>query len=97
MQCADDSRRDCSFKPERAADRDDGVADDESAGVAERKREQLGHGRIDLQDREICRGIGADHMCGEALAVPELDGKGAGTFDDVRVGHDVAVTVEDEA
>ena len=70
---------------------------DEVARVAEREREHLGHGRIDLQDGEIRRRVGADDTRGEGLAVPEPDGDRAAAFDDVSVRDDVAVRVVDEA
>jgi hypothetical protein len=55
VQGADDSRRHGLLEPEGAADRDNAIADDELARVAEREWEELRRRCIDLQDREIRR------------------------------------------
>ena len=55
-------------------------------------------GRIDLEHGEVGRGVLADQLGGQLLAVrAERDGVVRARLDDVLVGHDVALAVDEEA
>ena len=54
-------------------------------------------GRINFQEREIARLVGADQLRLEAAAVGKLDADVVGRVDHVVVGQDVAVTSDDHA
>ncbi len=83
---------------ERVADRHDGVADLDVGAVAERQRLELGVVGIDLEHRDVGRGVGADHLGVDEVAVLlEADLDVLGVADDVRVGDDRALLVDDEA
>src|SRR5438045_610790 len=58
---------------------------------------KLRAGRVDLEDREVERGIALDNACRVRLPVPELHPDRPRTGDDVLVRDDLAVRVEDEA
>ena len=81
--------------PERAADRDDQLADLERVGLADRRRRQAG--RVDLDDREVGQGVDAVDRARQDAPVLELDVELLAALDDVVVGQDPAVAVEDDA
>ena len=68
-----------------------------SARGAERDRGQRGGGHLDLEQRDVGRGVGADHAGLDAVVVRERDVDRLRALDDVRVGDDVAVLVDHEA
>ena len=53
--------------------------------------------RIDLEQRDVGLGVAPDHAGGKRLAVGEGDGDLRRLGDDMVVGHDVAVGIDDEA
>ena len=65
----------------------------ESAKVAERQRSSA----VDLDQREVGVRILADHLGRQLAAVLQGDGDLVGAVDDVVVGDDQAVVVDDEA
>ena len=77
------------------ADGNDLFADFDLIGVAD------GHSlqacRVDLQKRHVVHFVGADDLGVILVAVIKLDGHACRTFNDVVVGHNVAVRSEDEA
>src|SRR4051794_8101922 len=97
VQRAHDARGDGVLEAERAADRDRAVADLDAVRVGERQRVQLGLGRVDLDDGDVGRRVGADDLRARGLAVGEGDGDRGRAVDDVLVGGDVAVRVDHEA
>ena len=94
---ADDPGGNRAVETERVADRDDGVAHLRRVGVAERERRQRARARVDLEDGEVARRIGADDGRLHARAVREADPDLPGALDDVVVRDDVAGLVDDEA
>ena len=81
--------------PERAADRDDELADLERIGLADRGgRQPRG---VDLDDRQVGEAVDAVDRARQHPAVLELDVELGPTLDDVMVGEDPAVRVEDDA
>ena len=86
-----------ALEAERAADRDDALADHEVLRRAELERVQRRRAGVDLQHGDVARRIGADQRGLGLVAVREADGDGARALDDVRVRDDVAVGVEHEA
>ncbi len=105
----DDADAQRALAPERAADRRNGLADDDLAGIPERKRRELVRGRVDLQESDVVEEIPADHLGLDAVAVLELHVDALGRLhrlagrrladgrDHVRVGEDVALGRRDEA
>src|SRR5262249_25533003 len=81
-------------KAERIADRDNPVADTRSL-VGERDVGEVA-AAIDLDEREIGAGIGADHLGAEGLAIVHHDLDGLRVVHDVVVGHRVAVRADEE-
>ncbi len=67
----DDARGQRAIEPERVADGDDRVADLDVRGVAERQGVQGARGKVDLEDREIGRGVGADDLRARTLSLFE--------------------------
>ena len=80
---------------ERAADRDDQLADLEGVGLAEGRGRQVRP--VDLDDGEVGQGVDAVDGAGEDAAVLELDIELVAALDDVLVGQDPAVAVVDDA
>ena len=95
----DDPRGGRAVEPERVADRDHGIADLDPGRGAELERLQLLGAGIDLEHGDVGRGIGADDLGVEGLAVlaADPDGDLIGALDDVGVGEDVAVGIDHEA
>ena len=81
--------------PERAADGDHELADLERVGLADRGGRQAG--RVDLDDGEVGQRVDAVDRAGQDPAVLELDVELLAALDDVVVGQDPAVAVEDDA
>ena len=81
--------------PERAADGDDQLADLERIGFADRGGRQVG--RIDLDDGQVGQRVDAVDRAREDAPVLELDVELLAALDDVLVGQDPAVAVEDDA
>src|SRR5581483_4933415 len=94
---ADDPAGDGVVEPERVADRDDAVADLDLVGVAERDRVEPARQRVDLDHREVRRGVLADERRLVGRAVGERDRDVRGAVDDVLVRDDVPLRVVDEA
>ena len=65
-------------------------------GIAERRHRQPGLA-VDLDERDVGVGIGADHAGAQTAAVRQLDRDALGAIDDVVVRQDAAVGVDDEA
>jgi hypothetical protein len=82
-------------KAERIADRHHRLTDLKRRRIAERNHWQPGG--VDLQEGEICLGVAPHHLGGEFPPVVELHLDIGGVLDDVIVGDDVAVRVQDEA
>ena len=90
----DDAGGEGAVEAERVADRDDRVADLDGRRVAERQRVQGGGGQVDLEHGEVRRGVRADHLRLDVVAVRERDAHAALILDDVLVREDVAGGVE---
>ena len=84
------------LEAERAADRDDGLADGDARGRRELEGLEQGGVCVDVQDGQVGGRVGPDDRCGAGFAVrePHLDALGA--LDDVLVRHDVPLFVVDE-
>ena len=82
-------------RAERAADGDDELADLERVRVADRGGRQAGG--VDLDDGEVGQRVDAVDRAGQDAAVLELDVELLAALDDVVVGEDPAVAVEDDA
>src|SRR3989475_6138756 len=80
-------------EPERVADGEDALADEERARHARRERHELLLWRLDPEDREVLLGSDADDLRLPVGLVGERHGEGVAVLDDVEVGHDVALTV----
>ena len=96
LDSGDDPGGDGVLKPERVADRDRLVADLDARGVAERKRMELGLGRVHLQHREVGRRVAPDDARVDRVLVAELDRHRLRALDHVAVREDVAALVEGE-
>ena len=83
------------IRAERAADGDDQLADLERIGLADRRGREAG--RVDLDDREVGQRVDAVDRARQHAAVLQLDVELLATLDDVVVGEDPAVRVEDDA
>ena len=83
-------------QPERVAEGNGVVAEAQRRGAADLDRLQIG--RVDADDREVTLGRGAEHPSGElcVLSVREDDRHALGVLDDVVVGEDRAVAVDDD-
>jgi hypothetical protein len=86
-----------AFEPEGAAEHSHPVADVERSGRCEAQRRQLGARPVDVKHGDVRGWIGADDLGLDVRAVRELDAHRLGTVDDMLVGDDVAVLVDDEA
>src|SRR4051794_26372115 len=82
---------------ERVADGDRRVADLHGLGRAEAQRVQVQAVGVDLQQRDVAGDVLADDLRVDGLVVRELHGHLDRAVDDMRVGEDVAVAVDDEA
>ena len=69
------------------------TSDEEPSGIGVREEA----GTLDLEQRDVGRGVGADHAGLDAVVVGERDVDRARALDDVGVGDDVAVLVDHEA
>ncbi len=106
MDGGDDADRERRLVAEGAADRRDGLADDDAGRAAERDRREPVAARVDLQQPDVVEDVPADDLGRDAVVVGELDvhlvgaphvlGL-AGVRDHVRVGEDVAGAGDDEA
>jgi hypothetical protein len=85
-------------RPNGIADRDHPVADPALVGIAELGgRQRLLVGRLDLEHGDVDPAVGADQL-GLELGVVAQDHRDVlGALDDVVVGEDVALAVDDEA
>jgi len=97
LQRADDARCHRPLEPKRVADRDHGIADYDLGRVGERKGVKRGCGGIDLEERDVTRGIRSDEGRVDRLAGGEVHLDRVGAFDDVVVRDDVTRVVDDEA
>src|SRR5438552_3564134 len=96
VERADDALRDAVLLAERAPDRDGELPNLERVRVAPAQRRQVL--RVDLDDRDVVLRAGADDAGIELLRpITQDDLELPGVFDDVVVGHDVAVGADDEA
>ena len=107
---ADDAERDRRVEAERAAEREHQLARPQRVGVAEgERRQRLG---LDLDHRQIGLVIDRDDLRADRAAAPAEDGASGlaarrrkrqldldarRVLDHVRVGHDVAVGIDDDA
>ena len=94
-QRADNAERHRLPDAEWIADRQHQIADLRLIGLAEGNRRQLR--QIDLDDREIGIGIGADHFGFGTAVVSERDFDFIRRFNHVRVGEDVTFFTDDDA
>src|SRR5581483_5160002 len=95
VERADDSLGDARGEAEGIADRHHDVTDLELRRVGERRRPQLA--AVHLDDGEIVLRERADELRRQLLAGRRGDGEAREAADDVVVGDDVAVRVEDDA
>jgi hypothetical protein len=93
---ADDAGRDRVAQAEGIADREDPVADAQIVGIAEVHRRQLLAVGIDTDHGEIGLRIASDDLRLVLLVGRGLHDDLVGILDDVIVGHDQAVGVDDE-
>ena len=92
---ADDAARDGLFEAEGRTDGEDPVSDFERVGVAEfGGGEEVG---LDSDDGDFGGRVGADDLGFELAPVGQADGDLIGSGDDVIVGQDVAVGIDDDA
>ena len=96
MHGRDDAGADAVAEPQRIADGDHRLADHQVAAVAQLQRRQR-LVAVNLQNRQIGIGIGADQIRRQLAAVGQLDGDLPGAVDHVIVGDDVSVRVNDES
>ncbi len=82
---------------EGIADREHQIADFEPIAVADFQHRQLLALGIDLEHGQIGALVGDDNLGIELAAVVQDDGDLLGALDDVPIGHDQAVTIEDDA
>jgi hypothetical protein len=92
---ADDPGGDRLAETERVADGQDGVADAQPVGAAERHHRQVR--QLDGEHGEVRVRIDAHQPRRSLAAVAQLDADLGGPGDDVVVGHDVALPVDDDA
>src|SRR5262249_38187637 len=92
---ADDARGDGLLQTERVADGHNGLADLKLCRVAERDQRQAL--RVDLQKGEVGLRVTAEYLRGHLATVGERHLDLGRTVDDMIVGHDVTVGVDDEA
>src|ERR671930_577817 len=89
-----------AVQAERVADGDGGVAHLDLARIGELQRLDAARlaARVDVHDREVARRVGALDLAVEAAPVgAELDDDAVGAAADVRIGHERAVAVDEEA
>src|SRR5262249_8111201 len=91
-----DARRDCAAEPKRVADRDDPIADLCLITVAEADIRE-GFARIDLEHRQVGAWVAPDDFGGVFGAVLRCYLNLAGVADDMVVGHNVALGIDDKA
>ena len=84
-EAGDDPGARAALVAEGVADGEHRVADRDLRRVAERDRLELGAGDVDLQQREVRRGIGAEHRRRGGPPGGELHGHGGGAADHVLV------------
>ena len=92
---ADDAHRHRLSDAEGIAHGEHDVAHFDRIGVAERDRFQVAG--VDLEQREVARLVGADHLGAQRAAVGQIDFDFIGAVDDVIVRQDVAVGRHDDA
>ena len=87
--------RDRLFKAERIADGHHRLADLKGVRIPDGDdRQPRG---LDFQQGQVRLGITPDHLRGQLAAVRQLDLDPGRVLDDMIVGHDVAVSAQDEA
>ena len=103
---AEDAFGDGALKAKRAADGKDALADGQGIGIAQQDEFEFGRVLvIDLEQGEILKFVHghdahlfvADAVQHAVLLMIDLDGNLSLTFDDVEIGHEKAVLVDDEA
>ena len=93
---ADDACGNAGAEAEGVADGDDPVADAGAVGIAEWNRADALEGG-DADKREVGGGVAADDGGLELAVVVEFDADVAGSLDDMEVGQDVALVIDDES
>src|SRR5262249_38263010 len=93
---ADDTRGDRMLEAEWVADGHHPFADAQLIGVAEGYSAEIGD-VVDLDDGDIRLRVTAHDLRLVLLFILELDDDFVGVLDDVVVGEDVAVAIDDEA
>ncbi len=96
LERRDDATRHRPVECERVTDRDDRVAHLHLRGVAQRQRVHS-LGVVDLEQGDVTGWIGPDDLGLLRVAVSELDVHTLRALDDVGVGEDVALVVDQEA
>ena len=91
---AHDPFGDCALEPVRGPERHHDVTRFEGGRIAEGRGLQARAGH--MQDRQVSALVAADDCRVEMVAVAGQDRDGAGTADDVRIGHDVALVIEND-
>ena len=93
-EIADHTNRDRVLVGQRIADGADPFADAQRLRVAHRRHRQIP--RLDLDERDVGIGVDAEHAGLQAAAVGELHHDPLGVLDDVVVGQDLPVGLDDE-
>jgi hypothetical protein len=91
-----DTGRERSFEVERVADREHRIADFDGGGVTEGQRMHADAFAWHLQDRQVVRGVLADHLRFNRLFVFEADRDLDRVLDHVIIRQDRAVGVDQD-
>ena len=97
VEAGDDPDRQRVLEPVRGADRGDPVADSNAVKLPVVQQPDRDIAVIDSNHREIVRGVRSDQLGLGVLAGPRADGDFLRAVDDVEVGHDMAVVIDEEA
>src|SRR6185437_7918823 len=93
---ADDPGGHRLVEAQRAPHGDDPLADPQLVGIAHPRRHQPGRRLVEPHHADVGQGVGPDHAAGEGAVVGQLDGHFLRALDDVAVGHDVPLVVDDD-
>jgi hypothetical protein len=81
---------------QRVANRAHPFADAQGVGIAERSGGERSVG-LDLDQRDVGIGIRTDHLGAQRASVGQLDQDAFGSLDDMVIGKDVALGLDDDA
>ena len=96
VQAADDPRGQCPFQAEGVAQGQDLLADQHPRRVAERDGKELVGRSPDQEHGDVVGGILADELRRMGRAVEQGDPDGTGPLDDVEIGQQMTLLVDDE-